>query len=760
MRERFDFSSISNIILTNSRRTNFRTEYFYTLFDHAFLSGKISMTEESNISRILNGKRNVPKSIVNQYQTPSDFEHLKNDVSLVLENVSDISRTKEQIYKLLMDDPDLSMTFKKELSKDIKDDLLFITKCIFESITRKYNKRKKDDIKYIPDKKLDVADYLLDCHYPRVNRNFFGRDKELDTIHEQLGIEKCLFLHGIGGIGKTELALHYGKKFKKEYSNILYLQYSESLYHTVCNLNFIDDTPNMNEQTLFEMHYRFFKQLDADTLIILDNFNLLLEEDELLQDFLSLSFKLLVTTRSKIQEVPCYEVNEIESLDELKKLFYIYAPAGKDSPDIVGDIIEEVYRHTLTVEMASKTLSATGLTPEELLETLKQDRLNLSNSNKIRIQKDTMIKKATPKEHLAKLFQLQNLPIGYRIILQHIRLLPDSGIPKKLFCEWMDSPDFNMINDLISYGWIQEDEETNRISVHPFLNEVLEITEHPSLLKCRNFIENVGKEYIVNVDDEIYYRDLLGLAKSIFKTIEIDDTSLAFSLLEKILIYLEKYMFLNTMTYILEIYAGIIPMGDAYKKETATYKLYKGIEAWGKQDFKISASYFQDGITILEPLDKTNAELAIKLYHKLSVYYMIDNNQEQFVQCVKDAVELSKLYGFTDSLDYELENLILAFSSRNDYPTEVQEVFETQEMTAFIQKIKTSGKLNITKENFLKDIGKIEPEELNNHNMKLLYIDMKNHLMDMPSEAQELSVIDILGEIFSVTTEYFKKHQV
>lgn len=51
MRERFDFSSISAIILENSKQDNFKKEYFYQLFDYAFTQDeiKISLTDESNI---------------------------------------------------------------------------------------------------------------------------------------------------------------------------------------------------------------------------------------------------------------------------------------------------------------------------------------------------------------------------------------------------------------------------------------------------------------------------------------------------------------------------------------------------------------------------------------------------------------------------------------------------------------------------------------------------------------------------------------
>lgn len=755
MRERFDFSSISRIILENIKKDEYNKEYFYTLFSYAFSLDGIKITDESNISRIIHGIRSVPKEIKQLYQSSANFNYLKEDVSAVLEEVSDIPKLKQQIHELIMQDMTLSAELKEEISGYMEDDLLFITKCIFESFSRKFMKRHKDRNDYVPKKKLDISDFLLDYYYPKSNKAFFGRDRELNAIHEQLGKEHYLFLYGIGGIGKTELALHYGKNFERDYSNVLYLRYSENLYQTICNLDFIDDMPDMCEKQLFTKHYRFFKLLDANTLVILDNFNMLPEEDELLQDFLSLPFHLLVTTRSNLSEYNSYLVTEIESLEELEKLFYAYAPSANVFPKAVEQIIEKVYRHTLTVEIASKTLNTTGLTPEELLVSLKADRLNLSSPNKVRIQKDAQIKKTTPKEHLARLFQLQNLPKEYQTMLQHIRLMPDSGILKKLFCKWMGTADFNIINDLISYGWIQEDKETTRISIHPFLNEVLEITDHPSFLKCQQFIENVGNEYVVDADDEIFYRDLLNMTKSIFRMIDIDDTFLAFCLLEKILKYLEKYMYQNTMDDILKLYEKIIMTGTETTYQTAVYKFYMGVKSiWGLNG-DTGIKYFQDAIALLKPFDKSNAELAITLYEKLVKCYMFPPEKEPLLHCAQSIVELRKLYGSTDSLDYDYDNLILALASKDTNTTGLEEIFKMPELETFTQRIYKENLLNVPKEEFLNDLDKIEPDEL--PIIKPICQKLKGNLQDMAlSQQGDISYMEVMKNIFENIVNYLK----
>jgi len=61
------------------------------------------------------------------------------------------------------------------------------------------------------------------------NKHFVGREAELEEIHASLcgGLQvhhSCsVLLHGIGGIGKTQIALEYAYRHREEFSSILWL---------------------------------------------------------------------------------------------------------------------------------------------------------------------------------------------------------------------------------------------------------------------------------------------------------------------------------------------------------------------------------------------------------------------------------------------------------------------------------------------------------------------------------------------------------
>lgn len=111
MRNRLDFSSVSNIILDNRKTVGIsKVEYFTTLFQYAFEQEELVITvpEDAEISKILNGQRNVAKDINFLCQNTRGEKELYQSLCEVLEYVSDLSYVSEQISELLREDKSIS----------------------------------------------------------------------------------------------------------------------------------------------------------------------------------------------------------------------------------------------------------------------------------------------------------------------------------------------------------------------------------------------------------------------------------------------------------------------------------------------------------------------------------------------------------------------------------------------------------------------------------------------------------------------------
>ena len=79
------------------------------------------------------------------------------------------------------------------------------------------------------------------------------------------------FLHGIAGIGKSELAKAYAAQYQKSYTNFLYLTYSGDLKQDIIDMDFADDLPTDTEEERFKKHNKFLRTLKDDTLFVIDN---------------------------------------------------------------------------------------------------------------------------------------------------------------------------------------------------------------------------------------------------------------------------------------------------------------------------------------------------------------------------------------------------------------------------------------------------------------------------------------------------------
>ena len=70
--------------------------------------------------------------------------------------------------------------------------------------------------------------------YP--DSSFIGREQELDKISECLNsVENKVFLVGMGGMGKSEIARMYLKRNIQNYDVVLLITFTETLVETISN---------------------------------------------------------------------------------------------------------------------------------------------------------------------------------------------------------------------------------------------------------------------------------------------------------------------------------------------------------------------------------------------------------------------------------------------------------------------------------------------------------------------------------------------
>lgn len=108
-----------------------------------------------------------------------------------------------------------------------------------------------------------IRDYILNSSLPKPCQHFCGRDRELAALHELLSKYGKVFLQGIPGIGKSELAKAYASHYKKAYTNVLYLIYSGDLKRDIVEMDFADDFTEDGDEERFRKHNRFLRMITS-----------------------------------------------------------------------------------------------------------------------------------------------------------------------------------------------------------------------------------------------------------------------------------------------------------------------------------------------------------------------------------------------------------------------------------------------------------------------------------------------------------------
>lgn len=514
--DRCDFSSIMTCLKDHISESNqmSQPEFLYEIFEDFMDSSESSDFSLDNglVCRWMTGQAKISPKISSYYAKPKSQERLSETIQQnLLPLMADCNKALQDVYNLFMQDPSISETKKKKLAilyRSADTRLLFLAKLISFGMERPFVKRNTKNQKLIAggDLSPSVLDYIMDSEVPRPCRHFVGREEELEELHTILEENSKVFLYGIAGIGKSELAKAYAKQYKKYYTNILYTEYTGDLHQSVTDLDFTDDLPEDSEEERFRKHNRFLRSLKDDTLLIIDNFNATATQDRFLPVMMKYRCRILFTTRSKLDGHCILQLKEIRETSALFLLVSAFYTESEEHRILVEAIIETVHRHTFAVELAAKLLENGILHPEQLLKKLRDEKASLENEDKISASKDGQNSKATYYHHIHTLFSLYSLSLEQQDILRDLCFLPFTGISARIFADWLGLTTLNEINDLIETGFVQANTR-HTISLHPMIQEITLSEIRPSVTSCHSLLDSIQKRCLLFLEDVFPYME-------------------------------------------------------------------------------------------------------------------------------------------------------------------------------------------------------------------------------------------------------------
>lgn len=687
MQNRITFSNVIGVLLENKKKTyaQYRMieDIFFDCLSNMDLFEKDDFEKNVTYSRWCTGDRPIPKEILSFYDN-AGFDGIQNNIQDdVIPNLINVPATRELLLELVADSVDVIGTKKADEFARITDDAELITALIRYAILNDHDSKHT---LLSP----DLSDILLSNRLPSANCYFIGRKEELKAVAKALQDHNPVFITGTAGMGKSELVKTYAKKNEKKYTNIIHLFYGGDLKKCVAHMEFSDDTADMSEEMLFDKHMRILKKLHSDSLIIIDNFNVLPKEDAFFKEFIKLNCKILVTSRCNISQYETIKISEMDADTELIELFYKHCPSAKSSQDVVKEIIQTVGCHTLTVCLSALSLTASGMEPEELLAELKTCGLNITSGEDVELYKDDDFTDGLMIEHLSKLLQLGKLSNQQLDILRNLSLLPVSGVIKNSFKNWMKLDNLTDVNHLIKYGFINEDTDNKKISLHPLLQEVIAIETMPTVTACSTLLDNLHLICLAHGLELRRPENVIASLISVTERIIVDDGAYFLLFLQDVFPYLDKYL---VSDYLPKLTERISYVMEEYKLESPCDKAllldYKAECFLLKKDYENAVKKREKAINIMEKLHTKDADmrttnLLSNLYNNLSNTYLLMKQGNEAAKALRTAFNIRIEYahlGLTESHDslQQMMNLInmLLLAKDVDNAKIVLEQYET-----------------------------------------------------------------------------------
>ena len=377
---------------------------------------------------------------------------------------------------------------KMNYTAEYRDKLFFaLTEFFHKTLADYYSDRYPDMNKVLC--RLEEIEKYADTEIPFIYstpimrpRIFAGREKEMRSLDDLIKNrnEKCIFITGMGGIGKSAIVREYLSVHKAEFDSILYLQFATSVMDTInddiqLRINTVEKNDAETPEEYYLRKLRCISRLTAktNTILAIDNFPVNPDND--LTPLLSAFPKVIIISRSAAfyPSFACLKIETIFNKAVLKTLFegYLQRCISADEAEYFENILEKVDNHTLALELIAKQISNSYLSIKEASELVTEYGFSNMAPEKIVYDKDMTVYYDTIGNIITALFIADNLSETKKVILKTVSLFDDCGIDANLLQSMLNLPRKDDMNELRGAGWLQAD--GSLFSMHPVIKETV-----------------------------------------------------------------------------------------------------------------------------------------------------------------------------------------------------------------------------------------------------------------------------------------------
>jgi len=329
------------------------------------------------------------------------------------------------------------------------------------------------------------------------NPLFTGREHVLKWLYERFKTSKRAAISGLGGIGKTQIAVEYAYRYRDDYNAVLWVKAEsrESLTSdlvTIAQLLDLSKKQEQEQRLIFEAVKGWFKD-HPEWLLIFDN----ADDLEMVRDFLPTGGRghILLTTRAHATGRLAQQRIEVEKMEPDEGALFLLHRAKLLDSNALLEAAPKIDQHTAseivqTMDGLPLALDQAGAYIEETGCGL-QNYLTLYRAQGAQLLKDRGGLVIDHPESVATtwLLSFQKVEKANKAaaeLLCFYAFLASDAIPKELIVESAaklgstleaivaDPFSFDAaIRELLKYSLVQPDPKDNTLSIHRLVQEVL-----------------------------------------------------------------------------------------------------------------------------------------------------------------------------------------------------------------------------------------------------------------------------------------------
>ena len=350
---------------------------------------------------------------------------------------------------------------------------------------------------------------------------FLGRKTELAWIGDELAKgTKPVVIAGLGGVGKTALAVEFRKGWRGQvYVARFDTSFTRTLADSVGMAIEPQERRGLNEEQTAFLALSYLRRCEPGDLLIVDNAEVAgkswaeLTRDPFYEKLRRLPMAVLMTTRHR--DTGGRWLGRLEQ-EELREIFRRHEV--NISVEKMDALIEAVDGHTMTVDMIARTIRESwgDVTAETILTAMETSTLHTGDFDDIENDHDP--EQGKIYAHLRALFDLSRISEDGRQALRCATLLPQTGMDEALFRHALPDGAAREIKKLEKKGWV--DRKEGLVTIHPVVRLVCRTELEPTDGNCLDFLVGIRNQYDPKQYDHVKFRQMAELFENASITLE------------------------------------------------------------------------------------------------------------------------------------------------------------------------------------------------------------------------------------------------